>query len=288
MNFARKHLQTHYHDIRLSHQTQQDYSTTKNRSGKMTQKYVEMYANTLITVTSSEDENPGVIIRKTPHLEEIPILISSSDDSDLEISQPKTTPNASQINNQKKEQTRINSSLTEKSPAAKIIDIAFKKLGINEKTPPSKHRLRKNRIFSIFNNIQPYIRKQTEIDSSTYNPYNKNHQRYQFIRDVLYRPKKITIALEGNIGIGKSTLLKKLQSLGPPHMTTIYEPVKQWTNNNRMNLLDHAYSNPRKWSFIFQNLVMTNSLQNHVGNGSYQNNGAKPGQHIPRFFTFAS
>lgn len=38
--------------------------------------------------------------------------------------------------------------------------------------------------------------------------------------------------------------------------------------NNQIALLDRAYSNPRKWSFIFQRLAMTTILQNHIHNAT--------------------
>lgn len=76
------------------------------------------------------------------------------------------------------------------------------------------------------------------------------------------------IALEGNIGIEKSTLLNKLKSLGQATTTTLREPLQQWINHGKMNLLDRMYNNPKKWSFVFQSLAMTTVLQNHIRRGT--------------------
>lgn len=216
----------------------------KQHREKMAQKYVEMYANTLITVPSSDDEHdsPKLSVRKTPRLEDIAILISSADNSDRESGD--TT--------QKK--------ITGKSPAESIVNAALKKLGINEKASPrAKQRPKKHHTSSTSNRIQPY-----GAHSSSNKPFEQIPHTYKYISKLLNHSRGITIAIEGNIAIGKSTLLKRLQLLGPVHITTIREPLEQWTKNGHINLLERSYENPEKWSFILQSLVMTNLLQNHI------------------------
>lgn len=115
-------------------------------------------------------------------------------------------------------------------------------------------RPRKKRINTSSNQIQPYSKHLT----------NTQPRQYPAISQILNDPRGITISLEGNIGIGKTTFLQKLRTLGHIRTTTIREPLEQWTNNNHVNLLDRMYARPTKWSFIFQTLVMTNMLQNHI------------------------
>lgn len=74
----------------------------------------------------------------------------------------------------------------------------------------------------------------------------------------------ITISLEGNIGAGKSTLIKKLKKLGSPNITTLREPLEKWREFHNMNLLDAAYKNPKKWAMAFQTHVITTMAKNHL------------------------
>lgn len=79
------------------------------------------------------------------------------------------------------------------------------------------------------------------------------------------------IIVEGNIGSGKSSLIKRLNKglkrLG--HDTNTYiEPVDQWNNNDyAKNLLKKFYQDPRRYGFHFQliifatNMLMWNDIQ---------------------------
>lgn len=61
------------------------------------------------------------------------------------------------------------------------------------------------------------------------------------------------ISIEGNIGVGKSTLLKLLRSRGG--MRTIDEPLSKWrgeSSDNQQNLLQLFYKEPHRWAFTFQ------------------------------------
>lgn len=57
--------------------------------------------------------------------------------------------------------------------------------------------------------------------------------------------------VEGNIGAGKTTILKELEK-AIPRCAVLYEPVERWKNVNGGNLLDKFYSNPQRWAFTFE------------------------------------
>jgi deoxyadenosine/deoxycytidine kinase len=67
----------------------------------------------------------------------------------------------------------------------------------------------------------------------------------------------ISIAIEGNIGAGKSTFLNSLSKefvkVGIKH-ELLYEPVSEWQSfgPTKQNLLQEMYQNPGKYSFHFQ------------------------------------
>jgi len=73
------------------------------------------------------------------------------------------------------------------------------------------------------------------------------------------KTKKI-YALEGNIGAGKSTILKILGK----HFKDIEfveEPVKQWQNLGGSNLLEAFYSDPKRWGFSFEFYSMLTKIK---------------------------
>ena len=73
------------------------------------------------------------------------------------------------------------------------------------------------------------------------------------------KTKKI-YALEGNIGAGKTTILKIIGK----HFKDaeiVEEPVKQWQNLGGMNLLESFYTNPKRWGFSFEFYSMFTKLR---------------------------
>lgn len=68
--------------------------------------------------------------------------------------------------------------------------------------------------------------------------------------------------IEGNIGTGKSTFLKKLNK--DLNCETIFEPLEQWIDTkdeNKKNILDHFYKDTTRWCFTFQvNALITRSI----------------------------
>ena len=64
------------------------------------------------------------------------------------------------------------------------------------------------------------------------------------------KTKKI-FALEGNIGAGKTTIMKIIGQYFSS-VEFVEEPVKQWQNLGGMNLLDAFYTDPQRWGFTFE------------------------------------
>lgn len=61
------------------------------------------------------------------------------------------------------------------------------------------------------------------------------------------------IVLEGNIGVGKSTLLNQLYEQYSEYIHDIYlEPVDEWRSYRGVNVLEKNYESPTIWSFTLQ------------------------------------
>jgi deoxyadenosine/deoxycytidine kinase len=73
------------------------------------------------------------------------------------------------------------------------------------------------------------------------------------------KAKKI-YALEGNIGAGKTTIMKIISNHFKD-VEFVEEPVKQWQNLGGMNLLDSFYSDPKRWGFSFEFYSMLTKIQ---------------------------
>jgi len=68
--------------------------------------------------------------------------------------------------------------------------------------------------------------------------------------------------LEGNIGTGKSTLLKKLEDEG---IQVVYEPVDEWAsikNKNGKNILEEFYANQARYAYTFQSIAFRTHIKN--------------------------
>ena len=73
----------------------------------------------------------------------------------------------------------------------------------------------------------------------------------------MYTPRKPKIlSIEGNIGSGKSALVKSLQEAFGDKVYFAPEPVDEWmslTDENGNNLLELFYADKPRWSYTFQN-----------------------------------
>ena len=58
------------------------------------------------------------------------------------------------------------------------------------------------------------------------------------------------LTVEGNIGAGKSTFLKKLQN--DLSSNVLFEPCDKWQNINGFNALEKFYSDIKRWAYSFQ------------------------------------
>ena len=77
--------------------------------------------------------------------------------------------------------------------------------------------------------------------------------------------------IEGNIGTGKSTLIKLLEKEFDTEI--IYEPLNEWLSTKGLdnkNILDHFYSDQKRWAFTFQvNALITRAKSiEHIQNKS--------------------
>ena len=70
--------------------------------------------------------------------------------------------------------------------------------------------------------------------------------------------------LEGNVGTGKSTFLKKLQEITDVHI--ILEPVDEWVSTKNIdsgkNLLEEFYANQERWAYTFQSIAFRTRINN--------------------------
>lgn len=76
-------------------------------------------------------------------------------------------------------------------------------------------------------------------------------------------PDTILISIEGNIGSGKSTILRKLKETFP-EWTFVDEPVDVWLNlknNDGESLLEVFYKDKKRWSYTFQNVALLHRFQ---------------------------
>ena len=72
------------------------------------------------------------------------------------------------------------------------------------------------------------------------------------------KPTHIIIAIDGNIGSGKSTLIDILKDDLSDKAYFIKEPVDKWTSirdENGQSLLENFYQNKSRWSYSFQNFA---------------------------------
>lgn len=70
--------------------------------------------------------------------------------------------------------------------------------------------------------------------------------------------------VEGNIGTGKSTFLKLIQS-HLPHISVVFEPLHNWQSQvYGQSILSNFYSDPRRWAYTMETLAMACRVQEHL------------------------
>ena len=92
-----------------------------------------------------------------------------------------------------------------------------------------------------------------------------------FIFKFYNKNKIIVISVDGNIGSGKSTLVKYLKSKYK-NLYFLDEPVDEWiriTDDNDENILHKFYNDKSRYSYLFQNfafITRANILLNNINN----------------------
>ncbi|XP_050411624.1 thymidine kinase 2, mitochondrial [Patella vulgata] len=80
--------------------------------------------------------------------------------------------------------------------------------------------------------------------------------------DVCKEKKSVySVAVEGNIGCGKSTFLNYFKKF--LNVEVLVEPVEKWKCIRGFNSLDLMYKDATRWSSAFQSYVTLTMLQNH-------------------------
>lgn len=83
----------------------------------------------------------------------------------------------------------------------------------------------------------------------------------------LCKNKKILISIEGNIGVGKTSMINLLKEKFGDKAEYIYEPVDEWHNvidENGKDLLQTFYENKMRWAYTFQNIAYITRMQHIV------------------------
>ncbi len=67
--------------------------------------------------------------------------------------------------------------------------------------------------------------------------------------------------LEGNIGRGKTTLLKAIETFllnnGKTNIKVVYEPVEIW---QKLGVLEKYYQDQKRWAYLFQNMAFITKI----------------------------
>ena len=82
------------------------------------------------------------------------------------------------------------------------------------------------------------------------------------------KPEKMVVAIEGNIGAGKSTLMNQLKSRSD--VAVVMEPVDDWCNVKGHNMLELLYKDPKRWCFTFNSNAMLARMKMHCDLGFTQ------------------
>lgn len=90
---------------------------------------------------------------------------------------------------------------------------------------------------------------------------NKRRVQYYIMANLNYE----IVSIEGNIGSGKSTLMKHLKDYykNNEHVIFLKEPVDEWEkikDNNGKTILEKFYENQEKYSFPFQMMAYISRL----------------------------
>jgi deoxyadenosine/deoxycytidine kinase len=141
-----------------------------------------------------------------------------------------------------------------------------------------------NRIMSV-NHLQEIYHQLCKQDAKEFQEFlhnvvgfrNSAHSRHvvDHLQSLEWEPKasRVKLAVEGNIGAGKSTFLDVLSD-GSLELQDIIEivpePVEEWqkvemtsgaNDTQNVNLLDQFYKDPKKYAYAFQHYVLLTRMQ---------------------------
>lgn len=91
---------------------------------------------------------------------------------------------------------------------------------------------------------------------------------FNFLSDWIWnkltkRNEPVVICFEGNIGVGKSTLIQNLcNSLD--RVMAMTEPIEKWQCFHGVNMLDMYYNDKVKWGYLLQCLIQTTLLEHFL------------------------
>lgn len=89
-------------------------------------------------------------------------------------------------------------------------------------------------------------------------------QDFELLLSMAKNPvkRKFTVCVEGNIGSGKTMLLKYFSE--KEDVSVMEEPVAKWRNLHGHNLLDKMYKDPSRWAHLFQSYVQLTMMEQHL------------------------
>lgn len=180
-------------------------------------------------------------------------------------------------NNNSNSSSRNNSSHANSAPHKSLLDIK----GVG---PVNASLLVANRIMSV-NHLQEIYHQLCKQDAKEFQEFlhnvvgfrNSAHSRHvvNYMQSLEWEPKasRVKLAVEGNIGAGKSTFLDVLSD-GSLELQDIIEivpePVEEWqrvemtsgaNETQNVNLLDQFYKDPKKYAYAFQHYVLLTRMQ---------------------------
>jgi deoxyadenosine/deoxycytidine kinase len=82
--------------------------------------------------------------------------------------------------------------------------------------------------------------------------------------------RQVTMCVEGNISVGKTTFLEKVCNTSKDlagRVQVVPEPIAQWTNmpDGQHNLLECFYKDPKEYGYMFQNYVFCTRVEQEGG-----------------------
>ena len=139
------------------------------------------------------------------------------------------------------------------------------------------HRNEIARLISCTTSMQEHITKQNELISNLYSSLG-DLKRDILLKglnidiprgpDTTFPQKGLHVAIEGNIGAGKSHLVQEMKQLLMKNTACIVipEPVNQWVafGTQKTNVLNLMYSEPEKYSFLFQMIASITKVEEVV------------------------